>query len=157
MYDPRGGHTILSYGGPGGRDLLQVQDPEGHLNQFRYDAQGHLIQHLGALGQNWRQTYSNGFLASRITPDGATWSFVNDSLGRPTLTNLPNGRQVRTTYDARDRVTQVNNSGAVSRTSYDANDLPLTFTDPLNRVTTNSYDAYLRLSKGEFPVSACNG
>ena len=113
------------------------------------------------MGQLWKQTYVGGFLKTRIAPDGSTWTFDNDALGRPTRVILPqngvNGRIITTTYDTRDRVTVTNNSGAVTTRGYNANDqlttltLPPTSTNPQRRPTQYIYDAYMRVRQVNLP------
>lgn len=137
--------TIFTYN-PSNRDLISVQDEENHVTQFRYDSAGHVVEKIGAMGQDWKQAFdSRGYLINRTAPGGATWQFQNDSRGNRILSTLPNNRTISYSFDVRDRMFGSNDGGSVSNTTFDANDLPLTSTDGLRRTTAYGYDEFMRI------------
>jgi RHS repeat-associated protein len=89
----------------------QVDQPGLLPVNFSYDAHGRLSQ----LVQGTRATQfgydSMGYLANKSNALGQTTLYVNDLLGRPTQTTLPDGRVIGMTYDTSGNVTSISPPG----------------------------------------------
>lgn len=110
--------------------------PNGRVKKLQYGSNGRLQQVTNGNGGVTSYSYENGtgYMTSRTDPLGRTTSFARDAEARPTLTTLPDGTTVATTYDTAGRVlTQTVTAGTVSR------------------VTTHQYDAAGRRTRTDHP------
>ncbi len=172
---------------PAGRTTSTVVDPVGRPTQITipkvaptvltYDGHGRLSSMTQAT-RSWTTTYdANGYLASLTDPLTHVVSYTNDPVGRPTLTVLPDGRQLATSYDPAGSVTQVVlpstdahdfaftpvelmesytppsvGSGSTSTTyAYDPDRKPTTVTRPDGATITYGYDSYGHLATTTYP------
>ncbi|MGE4180758.1 MAG: PASTA domain-containing protein [Limisphaerales bacterium] len=145
--------------------ITRITDPNGHFQQYAYDAQGNLSSHTDALGQRTRYLYNldHGMLEIRdprgIRPirneydaEGRLVAHIDAAGNRVEYNHNVGARQQIVTdrlgfltvynYDADGNV--LNKTDPLGNTTfytYDARGNLLTETDPLGNVTTSTYDA----------------
>jgi YD repeat-containing protein len=176
------GHTTTitaynAYGQP-----LAMTDANGLQTTMTYDARQRLTSRTVG-GETTTYEYSPiGQLSKVTTPDGSTLQYtydaaqrltqIQDGLGNKTVYTLdhagnrikedavdPLGALARTrsrVYDGLNRLQKdIGGLGATQTTTYayDANNNQTGMTDPLNRVTTNLYDALNRLIQVNDPLN----
>ena len=152
--DPMGHTETFTYDGSG--NLASATDPNGHTTTYAYTSANQLTVETGPNGAVLTNTYAAGLVASQTSPLGAQLSFaysagVTSGTGTTTVTTtLPSspGSSTSTLYqyvqgDMTSKTTS--GTGVASATSTYAHD-PATngltsWTDPLGRTTTYTYDA----------------
>jgi YD repeat-containing protein len=176
------GHTtnITAYNAHG--QPLSVTDANGLVSTFAYDSRQRLTSRTSGL-ETTTYEYTPFGAPSKITmPDGSYLSYTYDAAQRLTQIQDGLGNKMVYTLDwAGNRVKEdaLDPAGALARTrsrvfdglsrlqkdigglgaaqtttfSYDANDNQTGVTDPLNRVTTNQYDALNRLIQVNDPLN----
>jgi RHS repeat-associated protein len=101
---------------------LSTSDPALIAWLNTYNQEGERIR-LSALGSTTDYTRDIRGVISQISAATGTYDFSQDSLGRRTQLNLPNGASVNYGYDAAGQVTQIDHSGGINAQygySYDA-------------------------------------
>jgi RHS repeat-associated protein len=85
----------------------QIATPNVAPFTFAYDAHGRLTTTTQGT-HTWTQGYdAQGNVASVTDPLGHATSYVNDPVGRPTQTELPDGRLIGTAYDGDSNTTSI--------------------------------------------------
>ena len=109
-------------------------------------------------GNGWDLTLKDGtvYVFGELAPlqairdrygNTVTIAHANGQTGNITRVTSPNGRWIRFTYDASNRITQAkDNIGRTVGYTYDVNGNLSTVTDPENGVTTYTYDATNRMA-----------
>jgi YD repeat-containing protein len=121
--------------------LRKVTTPDGSTLQYTYDAAQRLTQIQDGLGN--KTVYTLDYAGNRIKEDAL------DPLGALARTRSR-------VYDGLNRLQKdIGGLGATQTTTYayDANNNQTGMTDPLNRVTTNLYDALNRLIQVNDPLN----
>jgi RHS repeat-associated protein len=132
-------------------------DPAAYTTTYRYDALGRLVQETAPPVR----AEENGAAASTVRP--ATLMGYN-AFGERTETKDARGKVTRTEVDRLGRTTSVTLPDytppgatapltAVARTTYNAQGLPQTVTDPLGRITRYGYDQFGQLTSRTDPVA----
>ncbi|MFE5375192.1 RHS repeat-associated core domain-containing protein [Streptomyces mirabilis] len=127
-------------------------DPAGNAAQQSYDAMGRLLSATDAAGGKTTYTYDKaGRMVSRTTPRGNTaganaaqytWKYGYDLAGNNTTATDPLGNTTATTYTADYLAASVTDPlGNVQRYNYDKMGNVLQATDALSRITTSTYNA----------------
>jgi len=154
--DPGGGVTELDWAAG---LLRRVQDPEGVVVRFDYDAHGELVatrnadgavaklvrdgsgrvtQAITPLGAITRYVYGDaGVLASREDPDGAVWRYEHGRGGQVTAIIDPLGARTELEYGPHGRLTRT--------------------TDPLGRAIDRSFDELGNVTAMTLPDGATWG
>jgi RHS repeat-associated protein len=126
---------------PVGRTTTTTVDAAGRQTQiaipnvapftFAYDAHGRLATTTQGT-HTWTQGYdAQGYLASVTDPLSHAIAYTNDPVGRPTQTQLPDGRFLGTTYDGNSDTTGVTLPSPESHLfSYTPVDLVASYTPP---------------------------
>lgn len=147
--------------------ITQITDPTGKAILYGYDARGNLISVTDQAGLVSRHTYlaNPNYLEQIIDPRGkavirteydakgrvkATKDALGNtissdydiSVGGSTLTQLDAlGNTTTTIRDSRGNTTSIINPlGAVTKSTYDANNNPISVTDPRGFTTTRTFD-----------------
>lgn len=181
--DPYGKVTTQTYDDAG--RLSTVTDPLNRTTTLTRDGAGNVTTRTDAKGGVWTTTYDDvGRTASTTdargtttyTPDktgnvtslttargnaaGATaaaytWTYEYDANGNEISASHPTAGVTRTTYDALNRVSAVEDAnGGITRTTYDAAGNVLTTTNPEAEVTTIDYDDAGRVRQVHDPRNA---
>jgi len=154
--DPGGGVTELDWAAG---LLRRVEDPEGVVVRFDYDAHGELVatrnadgavarlvrdatgwvtQAITPLGAATRYVYDGtGALASRADPDGAVWRYEHGPGGQITAIIDPLGARTELEYGSHGRLTRT--------------------TDPLGRAIDRSFDEFGNVTGVTLPDGAAWG
>jgi RHS repeat-associated protein len=112
---------------------------------YHYDTHGRL-QTVSQGSHTWSESYDAlGYAASTTDPLGLITSFVNDSVGRPLDTTLPDGRLLVSTYDADSNETSLTlPAGGVHQLGYTPVDQLASYAPPSlgpsNWATQYTYD-----------------
>ncbi|MDO4260267.1 MAG: DUF6531 domain-containing protein [Actinomycetaceae bacterium] len=96
--DPTGVATYYSYTDSG--DLAAVRDAAGNTTTMEYDQAGRPTCMTSPSGYRTRFTWHGTRMASRIDPDGATWTFDYTPAGRLSAVVAPDGGRTSIDYDA---------------------------------------------------------
>ena len=81
--------------------LQQMQDRNGNLTRYAYDAQGRLVGVTDPVGLVTRLRYRNGYLWQVEDPAGRVSDFARDGHGRLIAVRYPDGSRERYAYDER--------------------------------------------------------
>ena len=177
--DPDGGVTKFAYDSD--NNLSQVTDPVGNVTKFRYDARDRLVEEIDPLGKSILYGYdAANNLVQKTDRNGRVTKYSYDNVNRlikeewvganDSIVNTINYRYdaagnllsvadvfsaLAYTFDARDRVKTVDNSGTPGAPSviltygYDDNSNVVTVADTISFVagatTTYQYDALDRM------------
>src|SRR3989304_1546393 len=111
-------------------DLPSVTQPSSggrsRITQYRYDARGNVSQTTGPDGFTLSYAYDAANDLTGVTDNlGNKVEYAYDLKGNrtQTLTRDPNGvlvRSLQTSYDLRNRLTEINNAGSIGRQVSDA-------------------------------------
>ncbi|WP_244132827.1 DUF6531 domain-containing protein [Burkholderia sp. BCC0397] len=114
------GRTIQRTYGP--FDLLTASiDAAGHATRFEYDHATRLTKVINALGETYTYRYdAAGRLAAEIDWGGRTTEYERDAVGRVLTKTLPDGGRWRYTYDAYDRLIEIDAGDVKLAYRYDA-------------------------------------
>ncbi|HEX2050194.1 MAG TPA: RHS repeat-associated core domain-containing protein [Actinomycetota bacterium] len=137
--------TTFSYDDRG--RLTSVRDPRGRTVTFGHDDAGRVTRVSDPqLGTSTRFEYEGGDLARVIDPLGGVTSRFTDSAGRVVAVRDAEGVLTRTTFDALNLPTAtVDALGRESSFAYDANGNRTRVTDARGNVTTFEYDGMDRV------------
>ncbi|HKP95220.1 MAG TPA: DUF6531 domain-containing protein [Fibrobacteria bacterium] len=109
-----------------------LEDAEGGITRFSYDAQGNVLSKTDAMG--------------------FTWGYSYDSVGNQIGTLAPNGATTISTFDAQgNEIRHVDELGHVTERTFNDQGKLLSETDPLGRVTRHEYDPRGNLLKSFGP------
>ena len=141
MTDAANNTTTLTYNARG--QLLTASNALSQTTTLAYDGDGHLQSVTGALpGTTYGLTPDvYGRIHTVTTPDGYVATYSYDALDRPTAIAYPDGTSRAFVYDRLDLAREKDRSGRWSTTTYDALSRPVAFTDPLGRVTLQTWCA----------------
>lgn len=117
---------------------------------FATDPLGHVTSATTPSGRSWAYAYTGDQLAAVTDQAGLVTRYGYDATSRLTSRTLPSGGVFTYTYDTSGRaVAQTNADGGTTTLGYGwntTNDVVTTVTDPLGRVTTDSWDDNLLLT-----------
>ncbi|MDT0117401.1 RHS repeat-associated core domain-containing protein [Microbacterium sp. PRF11] len=173
--DNEGRQSIFGY--DAGYRITSVENPDGHIARWEFDARGDVISHTDEAGRITRYTYDSagnletetdaaghetrytstpsGQVASRIDALGRTWVYSYDERGLVTAEDRPDGTTERYEYTAAgDLAAVIAPSGATTRYEYDDRGNLVALVDPLERRTTYGYDLSNRLTTVTDPLGA---
>jgi YD repeat-containing protein len=170
---PDGSIARVEYDARG--NAVRVVDANGHATTNRYDGAGRIVETIDSAGQSTRYTYDgSGRLLtasgrdtlhrtydslSNVTTEVqrlGTVRFEHDSAGNLIGLVYPSGREVRRTYDQRQRVTSVRNGDGTPIATFEYGDTDrvtkIQYGDAL--IATFEYDANNRLELVEYRAAA---
>jgi len=164
MTDPNGLKTNYIYD-LRGRVLSVTQTPAagiGRTTQYTYDNAGNLIQVINPDGVTLAYTYDAANDLRTVTDNlGNRVTYFYDLKGNrtKTFTSDPDGtlvRSIENAYDVKNRVSQINEGGAITQLLWDGVG-NLTFEqNPRNFITRYVYDALDRLSQTQYPTGVAD-
>ncbi|MGW3172997.1 LamG-like jellyroll fold domain-containing protein [Streptomyces sp. NPDC001153] len=132
---PQAIHPLTFYGYDTFGDQTSVDDPDGNITTYTYDADGERVATSGA-------AYTPPGSTTSITP---TVTAQYNAAGNITAATDGNGNSSSYTYDQFGNLAQavqpaVSGSAPTTHTTYDADGEKLSITDPTGAVTTSTYD-----------------
>ncbi|WP_284984218.1 RHS repeat-associated core domain-containing protein [Arthrobacter sp. efr-133-TYG-118] len=162
--DGSGRATTFAYDGSG--HVTSATDPAGRITGYAYDGNGRLASVTAPAGAVTGYAYGTANLLTTITdPNGKTTTNAYDAAHRvtrqtdrnggvttfayggdgTTTTTSPAGRVIKETYINGQLATRIEGAGTAQAATWSYTYDPATFgttkvTDPLNRVTTGTYD-----------------
>ncbi len=158
--DPRGNRTTFVYDAH--NRLIRRTDPLGTSETFGYDAAGNLMTRTDRKGQTITYNYDTlNRLTAKALPDGSavtyeydargrllraadshrSLSFTYDPLGRLHTTRSQDGRILTYSYDAAgNRIGLQDETGHLTRYTYNARNLATAITDPRTGTFAFQYD-----------------
>ncbi len=158
---PKGNKSSASYSAAG--TLASIIDARGNTTSYGYNANNQLVSVTDALNHTVSTAYDMmGYRQAINYPDGAAETFSYDKAGNLAKHIDANGLVITYGYDALNRETQRTYSSSADglksiATSYDANNNPVGITETLadgTRQTSNTYDAFDRLTRSDDPFGA---
>lgn len=164
MTDPNGLKTNYVYD-LRGRVLSIARTPAGGIGrttQFTYDNAGNLVQVMNPDGMTLIYTYDAANYLRTVTDNlGNKVTYFYDLKGNrtKTLTSDPDGtlvRSIENAYDVRNRVSQINEGGAVTQLSWDGVGNLAFEINPKNIFTRYAYDAFDRLLQAQYASGAAD-
>ena len=137
--DAAGQTTSYTYNARGQR--TSVTNALGQATTFTYDSNGYLTTVTNALGRIQRRlTYDNtGRIATDTDAEGYTLAYEYDALNRVTRITYPDGTSRQFVWDKLDLASVTDREGHTTTYQYDANRNRISQTDPLGQVTRYSY------------------
>ncbi|KTS06131.1 DUF6531 domain-containing protein [Microbacterium testaceum] len=154
--DPAGGVTELDWADG---LLRRVQDPEGVVVRFDYDAHGELVATRNADGAVARLVRdATGRVTQAITPLGAATRYVYDGAGALTSREDPDGAIWRYEHGPGGVVTAIIDPlGARTELEYGPHGQLTRTTDPLGRVIDRAFDSFGNVTAVTLPDGAAWG
>ena len=121
---------------------IYVNDANGHVTEFQYDAANRVTQKIDPLGNTWTYTYDlAGNLISRTDGNSAVTGFGYDDGGNLLNIDYPEGEaDVSFTYDASGQRETMTDGLGTTTWHYDTQGRLESVTDAYNSVLTYSYD-----------------
>ncbi len=121
---------------------IYVNDANGHVTEFQYDAANRVTKKIDPLGNTWTYTYDlAGNLISRTDGNGAVTGFGYDDGGNLLRIDYPEGEaDVSFTYDASGQRRTMTDGLGTTTWHYDTQGRLESVTDAYNSVLTYSYD-----------------
>ncbi|MGT2464180.1 RHS repeat-associated core domain-containing protein [Sinomonas atrocyanea] len=146
--DPAGRKVVYGYDGNG--RLTAVTDPAGNPTGYGYGPFNLLTTVTDANNKTMTNAYdAANRVISQTDRNGnkTTFAYSSDGTNNTTTTTSPGGRVTAETYNAGQRVSVTHGSGTPQAATWSYQYDPSTFaltktTDPLNHVTTATYDQY---------------
>ena len=159
--DPNGVVTTLTYDA---RQRLATRTVAGAQTQFGYDKVGNLTQVTLPTGSYLKYSYDGAHRLTGITDSvGDNITYTLDNLGNRSIENTYDPintlqKTLSRTYNSLNQLTKIT-GGAGQLTQYapDTQGNVLTITDPLNNVTTQSFDPLNRLVTVIDPAAQSGG
>src|SRR5208283_586633 len=128
VYDPVGRMTSLT-------------NQDGATTSFAYDNRSLLTSMTDPFTKTASRTYYNDGRLSTVTDrNNNTVSYTNTPTGKVGTITYPSGPTVSFTYDTRDNPIQMQDSLGTTTYAYDADNRPLSKTDPNGFAVSNTYD-----------------